>query len=364
MIIQQSSIRFSAEHQKSELYEQQSSMEAFSMELQAVQSSAFDSLQTLKEARLDALRQQALREPFPGFLAMTDTGFRLQSGQPQTEPLAAMPWMSGSAKLFHSLLEALTGRQIAVAGIDGSDIAELESPPSQPMGSESGLPMRERVIEVSVKVSERIEEYECTRFSACGRVETADGQSIELNLDMTMERSYSASREFEISQQVRLKDPLVLNFNGSAAELTEEKFQFDLDLDGELELINLFGPDSALLALDTNEDGLINDGAELFGAASGDGFAELAAYDEDGNGFIDEADSIFEQLRLWSHLNGEGRLQTLAEKDVGAIYLGSTQTPFDLKDGDNRMQGRVRESGVYLTESGSVGTVQQVDMAV
>ncbi len=37
----------------------------------------------------------------------------------------------------------------------------------------------------------------------------------------------------------------------------------------------------------------INDGSELFGTSSGDGFKDLATYDEDENGWIDENDSIF-----------------------------------------------------------------------
>ena len=45
-------------------------------------------------------------------------------------------------------------------------------------------------------------------------------------------------------------------------------------------------------ALDINEDGKINDGKELFGTASGNGFGDLAAYDQDNNGWIDEKCSM------------------------------------------------------------------------
>jgi hypothetical protein len=51
---------------------------------------------------------------------------------------------------------------------------------------------------------------------------------------------------------------------------------------------------------DRNGDGAIDHGRELSGATTGDGFAELAAYDEDGNGWIDENDSIYQHLRIWS----------------------------------------------------------------
>jgi hypothetical protein len=35
-----------------------------------------------------------------------------------------------------------------------------------------------------------------------------------------------------------------------------------------------------------------------------------------------------------------------------------------MKDENNQLQGIVRSSGVFLSESGSVGTVQQLDLVV
>jgi hypothetical protein len=46
------------------------------------------------------------------------------------------------------------------------------------------------------------------------------------------------------------------------------------------------------------KDGRVNDGRELFGPITGDGFAELAAYDDDGNNWIDENDGIYDNLSI------------------------------------------------------------------
>ena len=105
------------------------------------------------------------------------------------------------------------------------------------------------------------------------------------------------------------KDPLVINFNGSAAQLTSTKFSFDIDTDGTTENISFAAPGSGFLALDKNHDGKINDGSELFGPASGNGFKELAAYDQDGNQWIDENDAVFSRLKVWSK-DGEGKDRT------------------------------------------------------
>jgi hypothetical protein len=117
---------------------------------------------------------------------------------------------------------------------------------------------------------------------------------------------------------------------------------------------------------DKNGDGKINDGSELFGTKSGDGFKDLAAFDEDGNGWIDEADSVFKKLKVWSKdEKGNDILIDLKKVDVGAIYLGNANTEFSMKSGlENRTDAINRKTGVYLKESGGVGTVQHVDLAV
>lgn len=95
------------------------------------------------------------------------------------------------------------------------------------------------------------------------------------------------------------------------------------------------------------------------------GFAELSTHDEDQNLWIDENDSIYSRLRVWSKdLQGNDQLIALGQRGVGAIYLGHATTPFEVKDDENQLQAVVRSSGIYLNEDGSGGTVQQVDLVV
>ena len=46
---------------------------------------------------------------------------------------------------------------------------------------------------------------------------------------------------------------------------------------------------------------------------------------------------------------------------MGAIFLGSRGTQYSLDDSKGETQGMIRRSGVYLKETGQVGTVQHVD---
>jgi hypothetical protein len=141
--------------------------------------------------------------------------------------------------------------------------------------------------------------------------------------------------------------------------LTGGKVSFDLNSDGVPEDISFVGAGSGFLVLDSNGDGKVNDGQELFGPQTGNGFSELAGYDSDGNGWIDEGDAVFSKLRIWT----QDGLHTLPQQGIGAISTSSAETPFALKDGNGGLQGEVRGTGVFLFESGSAGTIQQVDLA-
>jgi hypothetical protein len=148
-------------------------------------------------------------------------------------------------------------------------------------------------------------------------------------------------------------------------ELTHTKFSFDIDADGRNDQIAFTKPGSGFLALDRNSDGKINDGTELFGALTGDGFSELADFDTDNNNFIDENDSIYDKLRIWQKDDdGRDRLLALGQTGIGAIFLGSIVSPFDIKTHDNILLGRVKSTGIFLRENGSAGSMQQIDLVV
>lgn len=208
-------------------------------------------------------------------------------------------------------------------------------------------------------------EAETTSLSLDGIVRTKDGQEIAFSLDLTMRREFFSEQALSVRAGDAAKDPLIIAFDGTAAELTDLTFRFDLDVDGEPESVPLLARGSGFLVLDRNGDGRINDGGELFGPRTGGGFAELAAYDGDQNGWIDEDDAVYGDLGVWTpSADGPGALASIADRGVGAIYLQSVATPFDLRDAQNGALGRVRSSGLYLSAQGTPGAVQQVDLVV
>lgn len=202
---------------------------------------------------------------------------------------------------------------------------------------------------------------ENTAFSSVGTAVTSDGRTIDFNINMEMSREFCEA--FEVSGKEEIyTDPLVINLDTDAASLSDVTFSFDLNCDGKAEKLSGLNSSSGFLALDKNGDGKINDGSELFGAQSGDGFSELAQYDQDGNGWIDENDDVFSKLSVWVQCgDGESKMLSLKDANVGAIFLGSRSTQFTLTNKADENAAVVRRTGMYLKETGEVGTVQHLD---
>jgi len=212
-------------------------------------------------------------------------------------------------------------------------------------------------------------EEESVQFASTGQVSTEDGRVIDFSLDLSLERSFLSRREQESivqrwQERVNLTDPLVISLEGKIPQLSDATFEFDLNSDGKMENISFVNPGSGFLAFDKNSDSKINNGSELFGPGSGNGFEELAAFDEDHNMWIDENDSVFSKLSVWTKgENGEDLLVSLKDSGIGAIALANADTMFNMTEFDNSVKGQLKSSGMFLFENGDVGSVHQIDLA-
>lgn len=209
-------------------------------------------------------------------------------------------------------------------------------------------------------------ESESTAFSTVGKAFTEDGREISFNVELAMSRSFTQRVERFSQEEYILTDPLVINVGADVAEISDQKFFFDLNSDGTKEEMSFATGKSGFLALDKNGNGKIDDGNELFGTKSGDGFKDLSIYDEDGNGWIDENDSVFNLLKVFSKdKDGNDVLISIKDFGVGAICLQKADTNFYLKSAEtNATNGAIRNTGFYLKEDGGVGIVQHVDIAL
>jgi len=265
--------------------------------------------------------------------------------------------------LLQLIVEMLVGHNIklaSVADLQPGTAVSYTPPNNVSVGSPSagfGIEYQSQTTQTQTEQSD---------FQAQGVVQTSDGKTIAVQLDLAMRNQSSTQTDVSATagDAVR-KDPLVINFGSGAAQLQDQHVNFDISGDGNAVSVPLLAAGSGYLALDKNGDGKIDSGNELFGAKSGNGFADLAKYDSDGNGWIDQSDPIFNQLQVWTpDAQGGGKLSSLQQLGVGALYVGQTATPFTLKGSNNASLGDVRATGLYLTDGEQAGTLQQIDLMV
>ena len=271
-------------------------------------------------------------------------------------------------ELLKLVVERFTGKKLNFVSPRElqARLEDIHSGPDAIPESAASMQRGSRDIEFSYEYYESHYESESVSFTADGVVQTEDGRTIEMSVRLNLSREFLREQHVRLSVgdvERKLKDPLVVNFAAASTALTHTRFEFDLDVDGRADQIAFVRPGSGFLALDKNADGVINDGSELFGPATGHGFGELAAYDDDKNGFIDENDMVYDKLRVWTKdAAGRDTLMGLGQADVGAIHLGHLTTPLGIYDDRNTLAGQLRATGFFLHEDGLPGTVQELDL--
>ena len=152
------------------------------------------------------------------------------------------------------MIEALLARLLAL--ISGkhnslmSDVCALLGT-EIPKGG-AGRPLRALEMEWNNEFTQIFREHERSDFSSTGKIRTADGRSLDFKLELAMCRNFECERKaVDSGKAVVLRDPLVINFDGKATELSGKRFAFDLDADGKSESIDTLGSCSGYLAIAT-----------------------------------------------------------------------------------------------------------------
>jgi hypothetical protein len=139
--------------------------------------------------------------------------------------------------------------------------------------------------------------------------------------------------------------PIVVDLGSNGIKLGEAGVgvYFDVNADGVRDRMQWVrrGGDEGFLAMDRSGNGLIDDGAELFGIGTPmileagrnapNGFVGLAQYDSrqlggNDDGLITPADAVWPQLRVWLDLNADG-VSTFDEmRTLGSYGLRALET--------------------------------------
>jgi hypothetical protein len=164
-----------------------------------------------------------------------------------------------------------------------------------------------------------------------------------------------------------IASPLVLDLGGDGIHLGGSA-RFDLvGNGGKVESAWVQG-DDALLVRDVNGNGRIDDVNELFGNndTHANGFAALAAYDDNNDGVIDSRDAAYTELQLWQDADGDGvstpdELSGLSQMGVKGIELSYTESARVDRHGNQlRQTARFLRTAEFAEALGATGTVVDV----
>jgi hypothetical protein len=129
--------------------------------------------------------------------------------------------------------------------------------------------------------------------------------------------------------------PLILDLNNDGVRTlgTDAGVQFDITGSGLLASVGWSSPEDGFLVRDMNDDGLINDGAEMFGEATVLANGERAV--------VDKQDEAFNSLAIWRDANKDsvtdaGELLTLAQHGIESLNLSYTES--DRVDNGNQLR--------------------------
>ena len=137
------------------------------------------------------------------------------------------------------------------------------------------------------------------------------------------------SRSPNKSQAEAQSSPIIIDLNNDGIKTTKlytNKVSFDLDNNGFKEQVAWSDAADGLLALDLNNNGVIDTGAELFGnytalpdgTLAPNGFEALKQYDSNKDGLIDSNDEAWDKLKIWQDSNQNGKT------DAGELNSAST----------------------------------------
>lgn len=159
-----------------------------------------------------------------------------------------------------------------------------------------------------------------------------------------------------------IASPIVIDLDGDGIQTTSysaHAVTFDIDGDGTKDRTAWISGNDAFLAIDSNENELIDGVNELFGGMSrGDGYAKLADFDSNGDDLVNNADACYSYLKVWKDENMNGITDANELRSAASAGLDSISIIYQSQDiyQNNNLIGEVSQATVkrQTVEAGDI----------
>ncbi|WP_375722803.1 hypothetical protein LXN10_09500 [Arcobacter sp. KX21116] len=283
----------------------------------------------------------------------------------QTEALVK-PYEDVTRIILEMILQAFLGGNKKVDFKNLNDLKCKNTGSSEPTDPTAGIPKMLMKRTVSIETTHEYYRSDSISFNSQATIKTKD-KDINIDLDLSYSREfYEKHSETLKFEETHFMDPLVIQYDcaSTAFDSISDKmcFNFDINSDGDEKELPLLKDGNGFLVFDKDGNGTIDNGTELFGPSSNDGFGELSEYDSDGNNWIDENDLIFDKLQIWTkNESGEDKLIALGQTGIGALYLNDAKAGMAYNKSVNESLAYLKSNSIFLREDGTAGIISSMD---
>lgn len=143
-------------------------------------------------------------------------------------------------------------------------------------------------------------------------VEAEDGKIFQV--EVTMSGSISITEGAN-----KTKDPILVDFENDGIGFNTKK-QFDIDEDGQNEMVNWVSKNDGVLFADYDKNGQISNMSEMFGDSEkfSNGIQKLLSFDHNNDALINSLDSIFKELKIEK---GDGTVYSMNDLNISQITV-------------------------------------------
>jgi hypothetical protein len=196
-------------------------------------------------------------------------------------------------RLLRLVLEAMFGDKVEVAILaQGRRLAD------EPVSCEWKASIAEQAVHMAA---------EHLSFAARGAFRADDGRDVGFDFSLQLDRQYVQETNQSVVTHGTRGRPLVLSLDAASVRISADRIEFELDSDGNDEVMPYVRAGSGSLLFDRGAKDRIDDGHEP-------------------SAWVDEADSGFDLLQAWTESSTPEARRALEEVDVGALSVGALET--------------------------------------